>query len=269
MTDRGIALQIGVLTIRWYGVIISLAMLIGIIIAARNAKKRGLSVDELFNIVLVILPSALVGARLYYVIFNWSYYIKDPLMMFKVWHGGLAIHGGIIGAIIALLIYLHVKKGSFWSWADVLIPSVALGQAMGRWGNYLNGEAYGRVTDLPWGILVDGAYHHPTFLYESLWDLAVFFVLLYLIKKPRKDGNIFAWYLILYSTGRFFIEYLRTDSLMLGPIRVAMLISVIGVLIGVFILVFMKKREYFEPRMIKAQPDNTKSKKKKKKKKKK
>lgn len=247
MSETGIALQIGSLTIRWYGILISLAMLLGIVLAARNAKNRGLSLDDLVNLILVILPSAVIGARIYYVVFNWSFYAKDPSEIFKTWHGGLAIHGAVIFAVIAAAIYLKKKKQSFWIWTDILVPSLILGQAIGRWGNYFNGEAYGAVTTLPWGIFVDGAYHHPTFLYESLWDLGVFVVLLLLLKRRHKDGDIFAWYLILYSVGRFFVEALRTDSLMLGPLKMAQVVSVIGVLAGIAIIAFWKNRKQYVP----------------------
>jgi len=241
MNDSGIALQIGVLTIRWYGVLICAGMLIGIFLARNLAKKRGLNCDEVYNLALVILPAAVIGARLYYVAFSWDVYVDNPINALKIWRGGLAIHGGFLAALIATYIYLKIRKQTFLSWADVFVPSLALGQAIGRWGNYFNGEAYGRQTDLPWAIFVDGAYHHPTFLYESLWNAGVFVFLLWLFNKEKRSGTVFAFYLMCYSFGRFWIEGLRMDSLMLfDTIRVAQLVSIILFMCGAVLLWWLR-----------------------------
>ena len=243
MNDSGIALQIGFLTIRWYGVLICLGMLIGIFLARYLAKKRGLDGDEVYNLALVILPAAVIGARLYYVAFSWDLYADNPINALKIWHGGLAVHGGFLAALIATYIYLKIRRQSFLSWVDAFMPSLALGQAIGRWGNYFNGEAYGRETDLPWAIYVDGAYHHPTFLYESLWNTGVFLFLLWLFKKNKRSGTVFAFYLMCYSFGRFWIEGLRTDSLMLfDTVRVAQLISIILFICGAALLFWLRKQ---------------------------
>ena len=154
----------------------------------------------------------------------------------------MAIHGGLIGAILVGILYGKIKKKPFWLFADVTMPSVALGQAIGRWGNFFNQEAYGYETNLPWAMYIDGAYRHPTFLYESIWDLGLcLFLLWYLNRPPKKQGYVLAFYAFGYSLGRFFIEQLRTDSLMLGPFRMAMVISVAGMLIGVAIFFWQKK----------------------------
>ncbi len=246
MPDTSIAFQIGGLTLRWYGILISLSLALGIYLASLQAKKRGYNPEEVFNLSLLILPAAIIGARLYYILMEWSYYGQNPGEIIKIWEGGLAFHGGFILAVIAAFLYMRRKKLKFLPWADIFIPFVALGQSLGRWGNYFNKEAYGYETDLPWGILINGVYRHPTFLYESLWDFGLFIFLYKLINKPSKTrpykgGSGLAWYLILYSLGRFFIEALRTDSLMLGSFRVAQLVSVLGVILGLGLLFYLRK----------------------------
>ncbi len=240
--DSAIAFQIGYFTVRWYGVLMSLAMAVGVILAYREAKRQHLDVNDLLNLCLLILPFAVVGARLYYVLCNLSYYSQNPVLIFKTWTGGMAIHGGIIAALIVSLIYCHKHKLKFLLWADLLVPSLVLGQAIGRWGNFFNQEAYGYVTTVPWAMYIDGAYRHPTFLYESLWDVGVFFVLMILIRKKHKIGSIFASYLVFYSIGRFFVEYFRTDSLMFGPFSAAMVVSGLGVVAGVILLRLLKNK---------------------------
>ncbi|MEG1500444.1 MAG: prolipoprotein diacylglyceryl transferase [Clostridiales bacterium] len=247
MPDTSIAFYLGSFPVRWYGILISSGMALGILLAAWQAKKRGLDPDDLYSLCIWILPAAVIGARLYFVMMSWDYYSLHPGDILKIWKGGLAFHGGLIAAVAVALIYVKKRKINFFTWADILIPSVALGQSIGRWGNYFNQEAFGVPTDLPWGIFVAGAYRHPTFLYESLWDLAVFFVLTWLLTRPRKEGSVFAWYCILYSLGRFFVESLRTDSLMLGSWRVAQLVSVAFILIGMGILYYLRKKPLYIP----------------------
>lgn len=235
-----VAFEIGGLSVRWYGLLIVCGILIAILIAVRNCKKSRVDTDHLMNIILLILPCGLIGARLYYVIFNWGYYSANPSEIIAVWHGGLAIHGGLLGGMLAMFLYCLVKKMPFRVMADIILPGVVLAQAIGRWGNFFNQEAYGSVTDLPWAIYIDGAYRHPTFLYESLWDLAVFILLMVLWNKwkNRKHGDIMALYFIGYSLGRFWIEWFRTDSLMLGDLKMAMVISVAGIAAGILCLLF-------------------------------
>lgn len=237
-----IAFTIFGLEVRWYGVLISLGVIIGTILALREAKRKGVNEDTIIDLLLFAIPAAIIGARLHYVIFSWDSYKNNLLEILNLRGGGLAIHGAIIGGAIVALIFSKLKNISFWKIGDIVAPSLILGQAIGRWGNYANQEAYGGPTDLPWAIVVDGVKVHPTFLYESIWNFLIFiFLMWYTRNKLKKDGEVFLLYIILYSVGRFVIEGLRTDSLMLGPIRVAQLISLVSILIGAFI--FYKRRK--------------------------
>lgn len=242
MPDSGIALQIGSITIRWYGLLIASGIALGFFLTYQEVRRQHLDPDILANILLLILPFGIIGARLYYVACNMDYYGEHLGQIFQIWRGGLAIHGGIIAAVLVGIIYAHSKKLDFLRWADLLMPAVSLAQAIGRWGNFFNQEAYGYPTTLPWAMYIDGAYRHPTFLYESIWDIVVFFILWKLLRREHKIGSVFASYLVLYSIGRFFIETLRTDSLMFGPFRAAMVISGVGVIVGVIILSRIRRR---------------------------
>jgi phosphatidylglycerol:prolipoprotein diacylglycerol transferase len=234
--------------IRWYGILISLGMLIGIVLLSYTCKIKKISYDNMMDAVLIALPAAIVGARLYYVIFNLGYYSSNPSEIINIRQGGLAIHGGVIFALIAAYIYTRKKKLEFLKYADAAAPSLILAQAIGRWGNFFNQEAHGGevtkefISHFPQfiqkGMYIDGAYYHPTFLYESIWNIVVFGVLIFVLKKAAKDGTTIFTYVGLYSIGRFIIEGLRTDSLMLGPIRVAQLVSLTGVLIWLGYLCF-------------------------------
>lgn len=236
-----IAFEVFGIAVRWYGILISIGMILGTILAIRESKKLGWDENLIIDFIIIMIPTAIVGARLYYVIFNWSYYSGDIMKMINIREGGLAIHGGVIGGVIAGIIYTKVKKIDFFELADIIAPSLILGQAIGRWGNFINQEAHGGPTNLPWGITVDGVKVHPTFLYESLWNLLVFAFLIKYRKKKKNNGEVFFLYLILYSVGRFFVEGLRTDSLMLGQFRVAQLLSFSLILI--FSYVFYKNRK--------------------------
>lgn len=237
-----VAFTIFGLEVRWYGILISSAVVIGTLLAMKEAKRRGINEDTILDLLLFVLPAAIIGARLHYVIFKWDNYKDNLIEILNIRGGGLAIHGAVIAGVIVGLIFAKVKKISFWELADIVAPSLILGQSIGRWGNYANQEAYGGPTDLPWAIVVDGVNVHPTFLYESIWSFLVFLFLVYYSRKRiKEDGEVFLLYMILYSAGRIFIEGLRTDSLMLGPIRVAQLISLTFILIGAFI--FYKRRK--------------------------
>lgn len=237
-----VAFEIFGLEIRWYGIFIATAFLVGTLIALREARRRGMDEELIIDLLLFAVPAALIGARLYYVIFSWDLYRDNPMEVFNIRGGGLAIHGGLIAAVLVGIIFSRVRGVSFWQLADIAAPSIILGQAIGRWGNYTNQEAYGRPTDLPWAITINGERVHPTFFYESLWNFLVFLFLLWYRKhKAKNDGEVFLLYIILYSLGRFFIEGLRIDSLMLGPIRVAQLISLVSILIALFFLYRRKK----------------------------
>ena len=228
--------------IRWYGILIAGAVLIGALLAMRESKRKGLNEELLIDFLLFAIPTAIVGARLYYVIFSWDYYSNNPGQILNIMGGGLAIHGAIIAGVIVAIIFTKVKKISLWKLLDIVAPSLVLGQAIGRWGNYANQEAHGGPTDLPWGIMIDGVKVHPTFLYESIFNIMIFVFLMWYRKKSKIDGEIFLLYFSLYSLGRFFIEGLRTDSLMLGSVRVAQLISVLVIIICVIILYNRRKK---------------------------
>lgn len=240
--DR-VAFTIFGIDVMWYGVLIALGMLIGIALAVREAKRVGISEDDVLNIAIIAIPVAIICARLYYVIFSWDYYSQNPSEIFNIRGGGLAIHGGLIGGILTGFIYAKVKKLDFFKTADAVMVGMPLAQAIGRWGNFINGEAHGGPTSLPWGIMVDGVKVHPTFLYESIWDFGIFlFIMFYMRKKKTYEGEVIVSYITLYSIGRFFIEGLRTDSLMFGPIRMAQFVSLVGVVGGLILHFYLKNR---------------------------
>jgi len=237
-----VAIQFGPLAIRWYGIFMATAFLLGIWLASRRAQQNNIDPNHILNMVTLIIPASIIGARLYYVLFTWDSYRYEPLEMLAIWHGGLAIHGGIIGGLLAGLFYVRRYKLQPWLMADIAAPSVILGQAIGRWGNFINQEAHGGpVTEqfmshfpafIKNQMFIEGQYFHPTFLYESMWNLLVFVMLTWRWPRKKVDGEIAFLYLILYSSGRFFVESLRTDSLMIGPIKVAQLVSIILIIIG-------------------------------------
>lgn len=237
-----IAFEIFGLSIRWYGIFIATAVFLGTVIALKQTKLNNIEENDLLDFLLYAIPISIIGARAYYVIFSWDLYRGNPIQALNLRGGGLAIHGALIAAVLTAIIFTRKRKLSFWQLADVAGPSLILGQAIGRWGNYANQEAHGGPTDLPWGIMINGAKVHPTFLYESIWNFGVFiFLIWYSRNKKYVDGAVFLWYLILYSFIRFFIEGLRTDSLMLGSIRVAQLISVVIIVVSAYILHEKKK----------------------------
>jgi prolipoprotein diacylglyceryl transferase len=231
-----VAFEIFGLSIRWYGILLSTGIMVGIFLAYMEAKRLGRNPELIIDLALWCVPAAIVGARIYYVLLEWDYYNGDIMRMINIREGGLAIHGALIAAVFTGYIFTKVKKISFWETADIVAPSIIIGQAIGRWGNFMNNEAHGGPTSLPWGILVDGIRVHPTFLYESLWNFGVFLILILHRKKKKVDGELFLLYGILYSMGRFWIEGLRTDSLMFFGMRAAQLISlaIIIVFSGIF-----------------------------------
>jgi phosphatidylglycerol:prolipoprotein diacylglycerol transferase len=238
-----IAFSIFNFDIRWYGIFMALAMLIASIFVLKKGKSMGILEDDLLDLIIWVLPSAVIGARLYYVLFyDLNSYLSNPLEILNLRGGGLAIHGGVIGGVLAGYFVTKKKNMPFIKLADVVAPVLILGQAIGRWGNFFNGEAHGGPTDLPWGIMVDGVKVHPTFLYESIWNFLVFVFLLRLLNKKHFDSQIFSLYLILYSVARFLIEGLRTDSLMVGPFRTAQVISLLMIGLGIFIYQWGKSK---------------------------
>ncbi|HSB43238.1 MAG TPA: prolipoprotein diacylglyceryl transferase [Methylomirabilota bacterium] len=234
-----VAVRVGPVAIRWYGVLMATAMALGLWLAHRDARRRGLDSESLLKAAELALLGGLVGARLYYVAFNLDYYSQFPGKIFALWEGGLAIHGGVLGGVLAGGLYAWRRRLPLMQYLDVAAPSLALGQAIGRWGNFFNEEAFGRPTDLPWKLFISPAHRppqygqveffHPTFLYESLWDLAVFGLLMVALRDrlERAPGALFLAYVGLYSLGRLFTEGLRTDPLMLGSLRVAQLASLL------------------------------------------
>lgn len=218
----------------WYAILIVSGILLGAKFAQKEFVRRGLSEDFVYDMLFVVLPSAIIGARLWYVIFEWQYYVQNPSQIINLRGGGLAIHGGIIGGILALYFFTRNKDISLMDMVDVITPSLALGQAIGRWGNFINQEAHGGLSDLPWAIMIDGQSYHPTFLYESLGDFLIFLFLIFYRKKNPEKGKVSAIYFISYGVLRFFIEAMRTDSLMMGSLRIAQVISVIFVIVGIY-----------------------------------
>ncbi len=254
-----VALEIGPLSIYWYGVIIATGMLLGYFIADREANRKGLPEGLFMDLMFYIIIASIVGARLYYVVFQWEYYSQNPLDIIMVNEGGMAIHGGLIGGFLAGIIYCRVKGFSFFQLADIAAPSLILGQAIGRWGNFMNQEAHGGEVSrgfleslmLPEWIInqmyIDGAYYHPTFLYESVWNI-IGFILLILLRPKLKIGQTILLYLVYYSIGRFFIEGMRTDSLMIGEsLRTAQFISILIIMAAAAVWIY-REMKYRLPR---------------------
>ena len=232
--------------IRWYGIIIASGVLVAFFVSYLLAKKKELDFDIIIDGFLWSFPFAIMGARLYYVIFEYKNY-HSFIDIINIRNGGLAIHGGLIGGLVVAYIFTKIKKINFFEYIDVIMPGVILAQAIGRWGNFMNQEAHGGpvsqefISKFPQfiqdGMLINGTYYHPTFLYESVWNLIVFAILIFILyKKKKQHGIVIGSYLILYSLGRFFIEALRTDSLMFFGLRVAQIISLLGIVIGIILI---------------------------------
>ncbi len=232
--------------ITWYGIILTTAMVLAVFLSMKFGKSQGFREDDFLDIGLAALPTAIVFARAYYVIFNLDMYSSFAEMI-NIRQGGLAIHGGLIGGALAGILVAYFKGMRIIKAADVIAPFIALAQSIGRWGNFVNQEAYGRPTNLPWAITINGTKVHPTFLYESIWDFLIFALLIRLSKNKKFDGQITALYMILYSVGRFFIEGLRTDSLMLGSLRAAQIASIVMIVAGVAIILLFAKNGVNSP----------------------
>ncbi|MGG1397111.1 prolipoprotein diacylglyceryl transferase [Bacillus salipaludis] len=258
-----IAFHLGPIEVHWYGIIIGLGALLGLMLATRECKKRGISPDHLTDLIMFALPIAIISARIYYVAFEWGYYKNHISEIPAIWHGGIAIHGGLMGAIITALIFTRKRKISFWKLADITAPSILLGQAIGRWGNFMNQEAHGGPVSrsfleqlhIPTFIInqmdINGVYYHPTFLYESLWSFVGVIILITLRKVNLRRGEMFITYLIWYSIGRFFIEGMRTDSLMLtSHLRMAQVISIVIILVSVLLMIVRRTRGFSNERYL-------------------
>lgn len=250
--DPSTGFSIGPLNIHWYGLLIAVGLMLAVVYACRRSKQFGLKEDDLIDGVLCIVPFAIICARLYYCIFEWDQYKDDLWSIFHIWKGGLAIYGGVIGAAIGIVVYAWVKKDKVNLFAVLDITSLGflIGQCIGRWGNFLNREAFGAQTDIfcRMGLLntLTGQveYYHPTFLYESLWNLCGFLLLHFLSKRRKFDGQVALGYVAWYGLGRTFIEGLRMDSLMLGPVRFSQLLAAVSCFAAVVLLVIMMFREH-------------------------
>ncbi len=227
------------LTVHWYGVILVLGIALGVALAWVREKRMGLPKETTLDLALICIPAAIVGARIYFVIFSWENYADGPWWkVFAIWEGGLAIYGGIIAGVFAGWIYSRVKHLSFGKLTDLVAPSIALGQAIGRWGNYVNQEAHGALVEnpslqfFPMSVLIDGEWYYATFFYESMWCFLIVAVLLFMEhkRKFRKDGDEFFAYVFLYALERGIVEGLRTDSLYIGSVRVSQALSLLAAL---------------------------------------
>ncbi len=252
--------------IYWYGIFIGLGVILGVLLALHEAKRTGQNPDTYLDFIIYAMIIAIIGARLYYVIFSWDFYSQHPEKIFAIREGGLAIYGGIIGGVLTAIVYSHLKKKSFWVMADTMAPSLILGQMLGRWGNFFNKEAFGgytdnlfamryqlsqvRASDVTPDILqnlvtvngVDYIQVHPTFLYESFWSLCVFIILLILQRKKKFNGQVCATYFFGYALGRVWIEGLRTDQLCIGNVPVSQVLSAVLIIASVVLYFYCKKK---------------------------
>lgn len=245
----------GPFEIHWYGVLIASGIIISYLIGRKMAISEGIDEEHVAEAVIVGVFTGIIGARLYYVFSRWDVYSTMPGEIFKTWHGGMAIHGGIIGAAIGVYIYTKIRRKctfTFFQGFDIAAVLFPLAQAIGRWGNFCNHEAYGKPTDLPWKMYIPPSfrmpgyeafeYFHPTFLYESVWNVGVFVFLFWYYRNKRKNyGEMIAFYMIFYSIARFFIEGLRLDSLYWGDLRAAQVISVILIVAGIALFFLVRK----------------------------
>ena len=251
--------QIGFFEVKWYSFFILMAILTASILIFLEARKKGLSKDEIIDMIFYGVLIGILGARIYYVLFNLNYYLKDPIEIICIWHGGLAIHGGLIATLIFLYFYCKKKNQNLLLLLDIIVVGIIIGQAIGRWGNFFNGEAYGREVTLSFlqnlhlpkfiikGMYINDAYREPTFLYESISSIIGFIVLLIVRKiKTIKTGTLTSIYLIWYGITRFIIESYRSDSLMLGNMKIAQIVSCIAIISGIMILIKSKKRKNYQ-----------------------
>lgn len=229
--------------IYWYGIIICAGFILAALYVNSRTKDFGITSDNLTDCLIICVPLGIICARIYYVVFEWGYYAQHPGEIIAIWKGGIAIYGGIIGTLIGLFVYSRVKKLSLASLCDLAAFGLLIGQCIGRWGNFVNGEAHGGPTTLPWGMTIDGqSMVHPTFLYESLWNLAGFVLLHFYSKKRRFKGEIALLYAAWYGAGRAWIEGLRTDSLYIGSVRVSQLLAIISCIAAVAVLARQYRR---------------------------
>ncbi len=251
--------SIGGFEIRWYSVLLLCAFIVATFFISREAKRFDISKDFIFNMIFWSLIFGVIGARIYYVIFDWSYFSNNINEIWKIWHGGLAIHGGIIAGLLTILVYTKKYNLRVVRYLDFIVVGLIIGQAIGRWGNFFNGEAHGIATSLEYlqklhlpefiikGMYIKGVYYTPTFLFESI-SCFIGFIIICIIRRFKyiKVGTPTALYLIIYGVVRFFIERLRTDALMFQGFKIAMIVSVIMVIIGVIMLIINSRKGRFE-----------------------
>lgn len=253
------------LDVAWYGIIIASAIVIGVAVAVWQAKKRGYTSELIFDMMIIALPLAIIGARIYYVAFDWENFADDPSKIFKIWEGGIAIYGAVIGAVLGAFILARWRKFPLGRLLDIAVPGLILGQAIGRWGNFINREAFGmEITDpslqfFPYGVFVDSQWvggmlvenrwFMATFFYESMWDLGVFALLLWYAKRAKHDGNVFAMYMIGYGLGRLWIEGVRIQTLtMPGGLPVSQFLSLVIIIAGMVYI--LAKRKWGKPNVL-------------------
>ncbi len=254
-----LSFQVGPITIYYYSIMMLLAVIVAYKLIMKEGKKRHIQKEFLINLIFYCVIFGFIGARIYYVLFNLDYYIANPVEIIEVWNGGLAIHGGLIAGFITLVIYCKKYNQNILKITDIAVVGIILAQAIGRWGNFFNGEAHGPLTTLAIlksqhlpnfiieGMHISGKYYYPTFLYESIWNVIGFIILVLLRRKKRlKIGTLSGVYLMWYSVGRFIIEYFRTDSLMLGSLKIAMLVSTLLFVAGIIIIIKANHKTKFE-----------------------
>lgn len=248
-----IAFQLGPFSIRWYALCIIAGLILAVYLSAKEAPRKRIQADDVYDFILYAFPVAILGARLYYVLFSWEQYKENPLEIFAIWNGGLAIYGGLLAGFLVLVFFTRYRFINTWDFLDIAAPSVMIAQSIGRWGNFFNQEAYGaKVANLDFlpafireQMYIDGSYRQPTFLYESVWNLLGFILIIFLRRKTKflRQGEITLFYLMWYGLGRLFIEGMRTDSLMLAGLRVSQWFSLILVVIGLVLLLFRRKKQ--------------------------
>ena len=247
-----VALQLGPISIRWYAICIVSGLILAVYLSMKEAPRKKINPDDIIDFILIAFPLAIVGARLYYVIFEWGYYSQHLGEIFAIWNGGIAIYGGLLTGALVLYLFSRRRLIEPIDFLDIAAPSVMIAQSIGRWGNFFNQEAYGTAVKslnyLPSFIrdqmYIDGSYRQPTFLYESIWNLLGFLLILILRRKPQflRQGEITAFYLIWYGLGRFVIEGMRTDSLMFAGLRVSQWVSIAIIILGAILLYLRKQR---------------------------
>ena len=248
-----VALQLGPISIRWYAICIVSGLILAVYLSMKEAPRKKIDPDDIIDFILIAFPLAIVGARLYYVIFEWGYYSQHLGEIFAIWNGGIAIYGGLLTGALVLYLFSRRRLIEPIDFLDIAAPSVMIAQSIGRWGNFFNQEAYGAAVKslnyLPSFIrdqmYIDGSYRQPTFLYESIWNLLGFLLILILRRKPQflRQGEVTAFYLIWYGFGRMIIEGMRTDSLMFAGLRVSQWLSMILILVGLAIIFYQRRKK--------------------------